>query len=134
MASALALVSKTSKLVVESATEAAASFGIGYAFGRFRDHWAGEHAPAIAAVAGKVGAAVMHAQGMHKAADMANAVGSAGLCLYVAQMGIEQGAKARAAAPAIGPKKVAGIIGAIPPAAAGRALSHEEIGRFRAMH
>lgn len=135
MASALTLVRKTGSLVVDSAAEAGSALAIGYVFGRYRDHWYGERMPAIAAVAGKVGAALLHANGMHKAADMANSFGSAGLVLHVAQYGIEMGQKARASAPmkAIAPGAKA-VVGAIPPAAYGRALSDEEVGRFRAMH
>jgi hypothetical protein len=134
MASALTLVRKTGSLVVDSAAEAGSALAIGYVFGRYRDHWYGERMPAIAAVAGKVGAALLHAQGMHKAADMANSFGSAGLVLHVAQYGIEMGAKARATAPAAIAPGAKAIVGAIPPAAYGRALSDEEVGRFRAMH
>jgi hypothetical protein len=121
-----------------------ASYAIGRVYAGYRDKWYGKHAPTIAAVAGKavaVGLAVFANSDM---ADMAkgvfDAVGQAGVNAIGLEMGVRHGMKAADRHVVVLPKGAAAaadqetLMGVLPPARPGRALSFEQIEELAAMH
>lgn len=152
MASALALLKRMDvssydlgngaiDLVASTAAGYGASVGIGYAYGRYRDHWAGEHAPKIAGAIGKGGAALLSVLGGGNAGllgSVLNTIGQSGVDMLGAKFGIEKGFAARQKMLVSKPKAAlaAGeqVFGALGPAAPGRGLSDAQIEALAAMH
>jgi len=132
-------------VVLETAAGAAASYGIGQAFTRYRDKWYGKHAPTLAAGIGKLGAVLLTAfAGRHHVlAGLLNEVGQAGVNAKFLQMGIEHALKSKNQHVAVLPAGAdtkglpAGseiVVGDLGSAAAGRGLSFDQIEELATMH
>jgi hypothetical protein len=134
-------------VVLDTAVGAGASYGLGQVYARYRDQWYGKHAPTLAAVAGKVGAVALnmfaHGSAAHWTSGVLDSIGQAGVNAKFLEMGIGHGMKAVNRHVVVLPqgtdtKKLADgtdvLVGALPPAAAGRALSFEQIEELAAMH
>ena len=133
-------------VVLDTAVGAGASYGLGQIYARYRDNQFGKNAPVIAAVAGKVGAMALnmfaHGSYAHWSSGVLDAIGQAGVNAKFLEMGIGHGMKAAKRHVVVLPenasvdayKKEDVLVGALPPASPGRALSFEQIEELAAMH
>jgi hypothetical protein len=133
-------------VALDTAVGGAASYGLGQVYARWRDKPYGKHAPTIAAVVGKVGAVALnvfaHGSAAHWTSGVFNSIGQAGVNAKFLEMGIAHGMKAAdrhvvVLAKGVDPKSIPGadtVMGALPGAAPGKALSFEQIEELASMH
>lgn len=133
-------------VVLDTAVGAGASYGLGQVYARYRDKWYGKHAPTMLAVGGKLGAIALnmfaHGSAAHWSSGMLDAIGQAGVNAKFLEMGIKHGMKAADRHVVVLPKGTASssvpgaeeLVGALPPAAAGRSLSFAQIEELASMH